>query len=39
MYDPGYKWISIPVDYFRDDQLVELKTAVITEVKSLLLKI
>jgi hypothetical protein len=39
MHDPGYDWIDIPVDDFRDDQLVELKIAVMEEIKSLLLKV
>jgi hypothetical protein len=39
MHDPGYQWIQIPVDDFRDDQLVELKNAVMSEVKRLLLRI
>jgi hypothetical protein len=39
MHDPGYDWIPIPVDDFRDDQLSELKIAVMKEVKRLLLRV
>lgn len=39
MHDPGYEWITIPVDDFIDKQLDQLKIAVMEEVKRLLPKI